>query len=111
MTAPPVATVHPPVRGAQYGTAAPSANRREKLRAAWPVIAEDELMRMERLITGLKAIPTVRIYGITDRFDWNKRMATVSIRKEGLTPEALAQKLGAENIFVWNGNFYARSIM
>ena len=96
--------------GAQYGTAAPSATRREKLRAAWPVIAEYELMLMDRLITGLKAIPTVRIYGITDRYDWNKRMATVSIRKEGLTPEALAQKLGAENIFVWNGNFYALSI-
>ena len=96
--------------GAQYGTAAPSATRREKLRAAWPVIAEYELMLMDRLITGLKAIPTVRIYGITDRFEWKKRMATVSIRKEGLTPEALAQKLGAENIFVWNGNFYALSI-
>ena len=96
--------------GAQYGTAAPSATRREKLRAAWPVIAEYELILMDRLITGLKAIPTVRIYGITDRYDWNKRMATVSIRKEGLTPEALAQKLGAENIFVWNGNFYALGI-
>ena len=96
--------------GSQYGTAAPAASRREKLRAAWPVIAEYELMLMDRLITGLKAIPTVRIYGITDRFEWKKRMATVSIRKEGLTPEALAQKLGAENIFVWNGNFYALSI-
>ena len=27
-----------------------------------------------------------------------------------MTPEALAQKLAAENIFVWNGNFYALSI-
>ncbi len=96
--------------GAQYGMAAPNAPRREKLRAAWQVIGEYELMLMDRLITGLKAIPTVRIYGITDRFDWNKRMATVSIRKEGLTPEVLAQKLAAENIFVWNGNFYALSI-
>ena len=37
-------------------------------------------------------------------------MATVSIRKEGLTPQALAEKLAAENIFVWNGNYYAVSI-
>ena len=96
--------------GVQYGGAAPTASRREKLRAAWQVVGEYELMLMDRLITGLKAIPTVRIYGITDRFDWNKRMATVSIRKEGLTPEVLAQKLAAENIFVWNGNFYALSI-
>ncbi len=42
--------------------------------------------------------------------DWDKRLATVSIRKEGLTPEALALKLAEENIFVWNGNFYAVSI-
>ena len=96
--------------GAQFGNAAPSAGRRERLRAAWQVIGEYELMLMDRLITGLKTIPTVRTYGITDRFDWDKRVATVSIRKEGLTPEALAQKLGAENIFVWNGNFYALSI-
>lgn len=96
--------------GVAYGGAAAAASRREKLRAAWPVIAEYEYMLMDRLISGLKAIPGVRIYGITSRFDWDKRVATVSIRKEGMTPEALAAKLAAENIFVWNGNFYAVSI-
>jgi selenocysteine lyase/cysteine desulfurase len=65
---------------------------------------------IDRLITGLKSIPRVRIYGITDRMEWDKRVATVSIRKEGLTPEALATKLAEQNIFVWNGNFYALSI-
>jgi selenocysteine lyase/cysteine desulfurase len=37
-------------------------------------------------------------------------MATVSIRKEGLTPSELASTLASQNIFVWNGNFYAVSI-
>ena len=69
-----------------------------------------EYQLIDRLISGLKAIPSVRIYGITARPDWEKRVATVSIRKEGLTPEALARKLAAQNIFVWNGNFYAVSI-
>lgn len=96
--------------GATYGRASASASRREKLAAAWEVIGAYEYQLMDRLLTGLKAIPRVRIYGVTDRTDWDKRLATVSIRKEGLTPEALAHKLAEENIFVWNGNFYAVSI-
>ena len=96
--------------GVVYGSAAPAASRRQKLAAAWQVIGEYEHLLMDRLITGLKAIPRVRIYGITSRMDWDKRMATVSIRKEGLTPEELALKLADQNIFVWNGNFYAVSI-
>ncbi len=96
--------------GVAYGSAAPAAPRRQKLAAAWQVIGEYERLLMDRLITGLKAIPRVRIYGVTSRMDWDKRMATVSIRKEGLTPEELALRLADQNIFVWNGNFYAVSI-
>ena len=96
--------------GVAYGGAALNAPRRAKLAAAWPVVAEYEQQLIDRLITGLKSIPRVRIYGITDRAEWDKRVATVSIRKEGLTPEALATKLAEQNIFVWNGNFYALSI-
>lgn len=96
--------------GATYGRAPAHASRREKLAAAWEVIGAYEYQLMDRLLTGLKAIPRVRIYGIADRMDWDKRLATVSIRKEGLTPEVLALKLAEENIFVWNGNFYAVSI-
>ncbi len=96
--------------GVTYGGASAVASRREKLRAAWPAILEYEYVLMDRLISGLKAIPGVRIYGITSRFDWDKRVATISIRKEGITPESLAEKLAAENVFVWNGNFYAVSI-
>jgi selenocysteine lyase/cysteine desulfurase len=37
-------------------------------------------------------------------------VATVSIRKEGASPEQLAQQLAAQNIFVTNGNYYALAI-
>jgi cysteine desulfurase family protein (TIGR01976 family) len=96
--------------GVAYGGVAPSATRRTKLAAAWPVVVEYEQQLIDRLITGLKSIPRVRIYGITSRMEWDRRVATVSIRKEGLTPEALATKLAEQNIFVWNGNFYALAI-
>lgn len=96
--------------GARYGDAAPDASRRTKLVAAWKVIGDYEQRMIDHLISGLQLISGVRIYGITSRFDWDKRVATVSIRKEGTTPEALAQKLAHENIFVWNGNFYALAL-
>jgi cysteine desulfurase family protein (TIGR01976 family) len=96
--------------GVAYGGVAPSATRRTKLAATWPVVVEYEQQLIDRLITGLKSIPRVRIYGITSRMEWDRRVATVSIRKEGLTPEALATKLAEQNIFVWNGNFYALAI-
>ena len=96
--------------GVSYGGVAGHAPRRDKLAAAWQVVGVYEQQLLDRLITGLKSIPRVRIYGIADRMEWDKRVATVSIRKEGLTPEALATKLAEQNIFVWNGNFYALSI-
>ena len=71
------------------------------------VPTEVKVELIERLVEGLEAAPGVRIYGITNRFDWAKRVATVSIRKEGTTPQHLAETLAAHNIFAWNGNFYA----
>ncbi|HXF62340.1 MAG TPA: cysteine desulfurase-like protein [Caldilineaceae bacterium] len=96
--------------GSVYGGALFSAPRREKLRAAFQQIHEYEMMLIERLLNGLQIVSRVRIYGITNRLDWHKRVATVSLRKEGTTPEQLAQALAAANIFAWHGNFYAQSL-
>ena len=96
--------------GSLYGGAMFSAPRRAKLIAAWTEIDRYEQMLIERLIGGLQAIKRVRVYGITNRADWRRRLATVSIRKEGTTPAQLAEALAAENIFAWNGNFYALGI-
>ncbi len=96
--------------GVTYGDVAATASRREKIAAAWQVLAPYELQLMERLIAGLEAIQGVRIYGLTEREAMGSRVATVSLRKEGTTPEQLAMALAAENIFTWNGNFYALSI-
>jgi cysteine desulfurase family protein (TIGR01976 family) len=96
--------------GVVYGSARASASRREQLISAWEAIQSYEMALLEALITGLHSIPGVRIYGLTDRRDWHKRVATVAVRKSGTTPEQLAQALAAENIFCWNGNFYAVSI-
>lgn len=93
--------------GSNYGGAPFSAPRREKVRAAWVEIHRYEEMLLERLINGLLALNRTRIYGITSRADWPKRVATVSLRKEGTTPQQLAQALADANIFAWDGDFYA----
>jgi cysteine desulfurase family protein (TIGR01976 family) len=93
--------------GVRYGGASAGATRREQLAAAWAEINNYELMLMDRLISGLQFINRVRIYGLTNRMDWPHRVPTVSIRKEGTTPQQLAEALAAENIFAWDGNFYA----
>lgn len=93
--------------GSTYGKALFGAPRRDKLKAAFAEIELYEQMLVERLVGGLQLIQKARIYGITKRTDWKSRLPTVSIRKEGTTPEQLAQALAAENVFTWNGNFYA----
>ena len=67
-------------------------------------------MLTERLVSGLMSVPGVRVYGLTGREDLDRRVATVSLRKEGTTPEQLARALAEENIFAWNGDFYAQSL-
>lgn len=96
--------------GTVYGHALFSAERREKLKAAWEEIANYEQMLIERLLNGLDVLNRVRVYGLTRREDWSRRVATVSLRKEGTTPQQLAHALAAENIFAWDGNFYAQSL-
>ncbi len=96
--------------GVRYGAIAPSASRREKLQATWQVLGPYERDLSAQLIEGLQAIPGVRIYGITNPTEMDNRVATVSLRKEGTTPQRLAEALAAQNIFAWDGSFYALSI-
>ena len=96
--------------GVRYGNVAADASRRAKLRAAWQVVEPYEQHLSQTLIDGLESIHGVRIYGITNRNELNRRVATVALRKEGTTPNQLATALAAQNIFAWDGNFYALSI-
>lgn len=96
--------------GVEFGRADAEQPRRQKLVEAFKEIAQYEETLTRHLISSLLAIPTVRIYGITEREALNHRVGTVSLRKQGTTPRQLAEALAAEQIFVTNGNFYALSL-
>ena len=85
--------------------------RRLSLKVALAAIKQYEKDLFIRLMRGLREIPDITIYGITDfdRFDY--RTPTVAFTLDGKTPRAVAECLGHENIYVWDGNYYALALM
>lgn len=85
-------------------------SRRDKLVGAMTTIqaAEQELFR--RLADGLLAIPGLTFYGIREPERAEQRAPTVSIRLDGFSPAEIAQRLGDQGLFVWDGNYYALNL-
>jgi len=84
--------------------------RREAIVAAHAAIHPHERAMMEKMISGLLAIPGLKLYGITDPRRFDNRCATTVVRKEGHTPLELATKLGERGFFTWDGNYYALNV-
>ncbi|HET8656053.1 MAG TPA: cysteine desulfurase-like protein [Longimicrobiaceae bacterium] len=72
------------------------------------VIGELEDALFRELWAGLKAIPGVRVHG--PDLD-APRTPTVALTVGSRTPQEVAERLGAEGIFVWDGDFYASSVI
>ncbi len=84
--------------------------RREAICSAYRSIGRYELSLSRQLISGLLDIPGLTLYGIADAARLEQRTATVGVRIEGLSPDALARALGEKGIFTWAGNFYALTL-
>jgi cysteine desulfurase family protein (TIGR01976 family) len=102
--------------GEKYG--APFASQFQKftgralnLKTAMAAIKEYEKSLFVHLMIGLREIPGITIYGITDlnRFDY--RTPTVAFTLAGKTPREIAEALAKEKIYVWDGNYYALALM
>ena len=85
-------------------------SRRAAIEAAYAAIHEHERALLERMMAGLKEIPGLKIYGITDPARFNERCTTFAVRMEGHTPLELATKLGDRGFFTWDGNYYALNL-
>ena len=86
------------------------ATRRTAIEAAHAAMHEHERALLERAMTGLRKIPGLRIYGITNPARFAERCATLAIRIEGHPPLELATKLGERGFFTWDGNYYALNL-
>jgi cysteine desulfurase family protein (TIGR01976 family) len=86
------------------------SGRRLRLKKAMAAIRSYEYEISRALLRVLEEIPGVRLYGLTDPRRIDERVPTYAIRIEGIHPRKIAEKLGQENIYVWDGNYYALAV-
>ena len=72
----------------------------------WPTIQAHERALGERFLDGLPERCT--LYGLPTM---DGRVPTFAFRVDGLTPRGVAEKLGARDIAVWEGDYYAVEVM
>lgn len=82
-------------------------NRREALAKAFQRIRTYERALADRLLDGLATMPEIRVWGITNPADRDRRFPTVSITRDGMDATSLAKHLAAKGIYCWDGNYYA----
>ena len=87
------------------------SGRRLIYRQAMSAIRDYELELSRALIGVVEAVPGTRIYGVTDTNRLEERVPTVSFRLEGRDPAHLAEAIGNQGIYVWNGHNYALAIV
>ncbi|HEV2714041.1 MAG TPA: cysteine desulfurase-like protein, partial [Terriglobales bacterium] len=86
------------------------SGRRAALLAAYKAIQQHERELTEHLISGMLAIPGLKLYGICDPKRFDQRCPTIAVRIAGWTPLRLATALGERGFFTWDGNYYALNL-
>ena len=81
--------------------------RRLHLKQAMATIRAHEFETSRVLLTALQEIPGLQIYGIADLQRLAERVPTFSFTLRGWQPRQVAEKLGEQQIYVWDGNYYA----
>jgi cysteine desulfurase family protein (TIGR01976 family) len=84
--------------------------RRLELKKAMTVIRAREFELSRSLLAKLTGIPGLRLYGPADARKLDQRVPTFSFTLAGMPPRQVAEKLAAEGINVWDGNYYALAV-
>lgn len=85
--------------------------RREQIIRGMGAIKRYEGTLSERFLHKATRIPGLRVFGLTDVEELDKRTPTFAVSLDGYTPEALATLLGERGFFVWHGHYYAVAVM
>jgi cysteine desulfurase family protein (TIGR01976 family) len=84
--------------------------RRLNLKAAMIALRAYEFELSRKLIEVIQSVPGTHIHGITDMKRLDERVPTVSFTWEGKHPLEIAEALGKEGFYVWDGNYYALAV-
>jgi selenocysteine lyase/cysteine desulfurase len=89
---------------------AATTTRRQSLCATFEAIQQYESELARQLIQGLKEIPGIRVFGITDPNRFHERVPTVVFAVYGMSSREVASQLAGQGIFSWHGDYYAVDI-
>lgn len=84
--------------------------RRLELKKGMTAIHAYELELGRALLAALESVPGLHLYGLTDARRIEDRVATFSFRLKDLHPRLVAEKLAQQEIYVWDGNYYALNV-
>ncbi len=87
------------------------SEHRQALMRTMKAIEAYELTLNRALLAGLSTIPGIHIWGIDDPQRMQQRVPTFSFTLADRTPRAIAEALARQNIYAWDGDFYAYSIV
>jgi len=87
------------------------AGRRLGFKQAMSAIRDYEFGLSRALIDVLESVPGTRIYGVTDPNRLDERVPTVSFRLSDRDPAEIADAIGLQGVYVWNGHNYALAIV
>lgn len=87
------------------------SDRRLIFKQAMSAIRAYELELSHVLINVIESVHGTRIYGVTDSNRLDERVPTISFRVGDKDPAHIADALGKQGIFVWNGHNYALAIV
>jgi len=97
--------------GDEFGGAEPGGSRRERVVAGMEATRAYEGSLTRRFLEAVPGIDGLTLYGVAEPERWRERTPTFAVRLDRVPPRALAEELGRRGIYVWDGNYYALSIM
>jgi cysteine desulfurase family protein (TIGR01976 family) len=86
------------------------SGRRLELKKAMTALRASEFELSRALLSALEQVPGLRLYGLADPSKLDQRVPTFSFTLEGKHPRLVAERLAAEGIYVWDGNYYALAV-
>ena len=96
--------------GRTYGDPAGSA-RRDAVVAGFDAIGAHERELAARFLRGASGIPDLRLWGIADEDRLDERTPTFAVRLGDQDPVKTATELAQRGIYVWDGHYYAITVM
>jgi cysteine desulfurase family protein (TIGR01976 family) len=88
-------------------TASYKTDLRDALIESFEQIRRYEMTLLEPLMSALKDLPKVKIWGVSDTSNYVNRVPTVSFTHAEYSTDHIAQELANRGICVWSGHHYA----